>query len=140
MLLAALCALALMLSATPIPAEASTRGQMIRAINFVRSWSHARSLHASTRLSRGARSWARHLMRRNVLAHSSGAMRRNEGEVLEWHTGPRAKVKDVVMEWLNSPGHRQVMLSRGYRRIGAGRAVGSMSGQRSTVWVVRFAR
>jgi uncharacterized protein YkwD len=112
---------------------------MIRAINFVRSWSHHRSLGFSARLSRGAAAWARHLMRTEVLAHSAAAMRRHEGEVIESHTSPRANVNKVVMEWLNSPGHRQVMLSRGYRRAGAGKAVGWLGGQKSTIWVVRFA-
>ena len=79
-------------------------------------------------------------MRRDVLAHSAAAMRRHEGEVIEWHTGLSAKVNTVVMEWLNSSGHRQVMLSRRYRHAGAGRATGWMNGQKSTIWVVRFAR
>jgi uncharacterized protein YkwD len=140
MLLAALCATAAITVAAPTAADAGQRRQMIRAINFVRGWSHHRSLGFSGRLSSGAASWARHLMRTDVLAHSAAAMRRREGEVIEWHTGPRASVNKVVMEWLNSAAHRRVMLSRGYRRAGAGKAVGWMRGRKSTIWVVRFAR
>lgn len=140
MLLAALCATAVITAGAATPADAGQRRQMIRAINFVRGWGHHRSLGFSARLSRGAASWARHLMRTDVLAHSAAALRRREGEVIEWHTGPRANVNKVVMEWLNSPGHRRVMLSRGYRRAGAGKAVGWMRGRKSTIWVVRFAR
>ena len=136
MLLAALCATAVVTVAAPSAADAGQRRQMIGAINFVRGWSHHRALGFSGRLSRGAASWARHLMQTNVLAHSGTA----QGEVIEWHTGARANVNKVVMEWLNSPGHRRVMLSRGYRRAGAGRAVGWMHGRKSTIWVVRFAR
>jgi uncharacterized protein YkwD len=140
MLLAALCATAVISAAAPLSADAGQRRQMIRAVNFVRSWGHHRQLHFSNRLARGATSWARHLMRRDVLAHSAGAVRRHEGEVLEWHTGRRAKVNKVVLEWLNSPGHRQVMLSHNYRRAGAGKAVGWLGGRKATIWVVRFAR
>jgi uncharacterized protein YkwD len=139
-LVAALCAAVLLTVATPAPADAGKRRQMVRAINFVRGWGHIHGLSYSPRLSRGATSWARHLMRRNVLAHSARAIRRHQGEVIEWHSGRNAKVNKVVMEWLNSPGHRQVMLARGYHRAGAGRAVGRLGGKRATIWVVRFAR
>jgi uncharacterized protein YkwD len=122
------------------PAQAGQRKQMVRSINHVRSWAHRHHLHYSRRLSSGARSWARHLMRRNVLAHSSRALRHHEGEVLEWHTGRHARVRRTVIEWLHSPPHRQVMLARRYHRAGAGKAVGYIGGQKCVIWVVRFAR
>jgi uncharacterized protein YkwD len=120
--------------------QAGQRKQMVRAVNYVRSWGHHRQLRFSPRLARGAASWARSLMRRDVLAHSARAIRRHEGEVIEWHTGRRAAINKVVIEWLHSPAHRRVMLARGYRRAGAGKAVGYMNGRKSTIWVVRFAR
>ena len=40
MLVAALCALALTTAAAPATADAGKRRQMVRAINFVRGWSH----------------------------------------------------------------------------------------------------
>ncbi|HEX6712052.1 MAG TPA: CAP domain-containing protein [Thermoleophilaceae bacterium] len=108
---------------------------MVRTINYVRGWSHLRHLRYSARLSRGAAAWARHLMRRQMLAHASHV----QGEIIEWHTGARAQIKQTVMEWLNSDGHRHVMLGH-FRRAGAGRAVGYFGGRRCTIWVVRFAR
>ena len=131
-------ALASLFIAVPTPprADAGTRKQMVRAINFVRGFGNHHRLHFSPRLSRGATRWARHLMRRDVLAHSSGAT----GEVLEWHTGTRARVNQVVWSWLGSPPHRRQLLSDRYRRAGAGKAVGYMNGRRSVIWVVRFAR
>lgn len=126
--------------AVPAEANAGQRRQMVRAINFVRSWSHRHSLHFSRALSAGAASWARSLMQRDVLAHSGRAIARGEGEVIEWHTGGRARVNKTVIEWLGSPEHRTVMLTRGYRRAGAGKAVGYFGGHKSTIWVVRFAR
>ena len=139
MLLAALLSSALMTFAV-MPAYAGTRRQMVRTINFVRSWGHIHGLHFSRRLSGGAAAWARHLMQINVIAHSGPAIDRGEGEVIEWHTGTRPQVRDVVGEWLRSPPHRVVMLARDYRRAGAGRAVGYIGGRRATIWVVRFAR
>jgi uncharacterized protein YkwD len=135
MLIAAALMLLVISASAPAAAQAGTRKQMIRTINYVRGWSHLRALRYSPRLSQGAAAWARSLMRRQVLAHSSSA----SGEILEWHTGPRAHIKRTVIEWWHSPGHRHVMLGH-YRRAGAGRAVGYFGGLRCTIWVVRFAR
>src|SRR3954454_17145678 len=131
---------AVVVSVAAPTAEAGPRRQIVRSINQVRGWNHRRHLHFSRRLSRGAASWARHLMRRDVLAHSSRAMRRHEGEIIEWHSGRRARVRRTVVEWWQSPPHRVVMLTRRYRRAGAGRATGYIGGHRCTIWVVRFAR
>ena len=139
MLLAAVLTAALFALA-PAPVSAGPRRQMVGTINFVRSWGHIHGLRMSRRLSGAASQWARYLMRRNVIAHSSRALRHHEGEIIEWHSGSRPRVRDVVHEWLNSPEHRRVMLARNYRRAGAGRAVGRIGGRRSTIWVVRFAR
>jgi uncharacterized protein YkwD len=139
MLVAAALAAVVVCVATP-PAQAGTRRQMVRAINYVRSWSHRRGLAYSRRLSLGAASWARHLMQRDVLAHSARALHSGEGEIIEMHSGPRARVSRTVIEWWKSSEHRQVMLARRYRQAGAGRAVGYMNGLRCTIWVVRLAR
>jgi uncharacterized protein YkwD len=136
---AALTTAIVVLAATPA-AEAGQCTQMVRAINFVRGWGHHHRLLFSKRLSGGAAAWARHIMARDVVAHSAPATRPGEGEIIEWHTGSQAKINKVVMEWLASPAHRRVMLARGYRRAGAGKAVGAMNGRRSVIWVVRFSR
>jgi uncharacterized protein YkwD len=108
---------------------------MVKTINNARSWGHLGRLHGSSRLSRRASRWARHLLRVNSLYHAPA-----QGEVIELHTGGSPKVRATVNAWLNSPAHRGVMLSSSFRKVGAGRAVGWMNGQRVTVWVVRFAR
>lgn len=118
----------------PAPADAGPRRQMVRTINFVRSWGHIHGLHYSSRLSHRANSWARHLIRTRVLRHS-----RAQGEVIEFHTGGRPRVRATVSEWLRSPGHRSVMLAHKFHGVGAGRAVGYFNGRRVTIWVVRFA-
>jgi uncharacterized protein YkwD len=133
MLLAALVTTALLVFCTPA-ADAGVRARMVKTINFVRGASHIRGLGYSQRLARSATAWARHLIAANMLAHSHRA----QGEVIEWHTGTRTQVKNVVLEWLNSPEHRAVMLERGFRRAGAGMAIGRMGGQWATIWVVQF--
>jgi uncharacterized protein YkwD len=122
------------------PTEAGPRRSMVRTISHARTWAHVHGVRFSRRLSHGAAAWARHLMQTGSLAHSARAVRRGEGEIIEWHTGGSAQVRGVVHEWLSSPGHRRVLLKYGYRRAGAGRVVGVFGGQRSTIWVVRFAR
>jgi uncharacterized protein YkwD len=138
-LVAAAAMTAVVVAAAPT-AEAGQRNEMVGAINFVRGWGHHHHLRFSRRLSSGAAAWARALMRRDAVSHSAQSLRRGEGEIIEWHTGSQAKVNKVVMEWLASPGHRRVMLARRYRNAGAGKAVGSLNGRMSVIWVVRFSR
>src|SRR4051794_3533898 len=138
MLIAAALSTCAVGASAPAAAQAGSRKQMVRTINYVRSWSHRHQVRFSRRLSRGASAWARNLMRRDVLAHSS-RLHRGEGEIIEWHTGASPAINSTVTEWLHSDGHRHVMLGR-FRRAGAGRAVGYFGGQRCTIWVVRFAR
>jgi uncharacterized protein YkwD len=117
------------------PASASPgQRKMIRTINNARALSHHRALRFSRRLSHGASAWANYLMRRQMFSHAAG----QQGEIMEWHTGGAAMVRRTVIEWLNSSGHRRVMLGN-YRSAGAGKAVGYFGGQRCTIWVVRFA-
>jgi uncharacterized protein YkwD len=120
------------------PANAGPPRQMVRALNNARNWSHQRQLRFSSRIARGASAWARSMMSRGVLGHSTAAMRAGESEVIEWHTGTAPAIGSVVDEWLHSDAHRRIVLG-GYRLAGAGKAVGWMNGVRSTIWVVRFA-
>ena len=133
--LACLLAVAILFAlAIPPVAGASTRTRMVKTINHARSWGNIHGVRYSPRLSRRAARWARHILSRGVMAHSSSAT----GEVIEWHGGTRPRIRHAVGAWLRSPGHRNVILSRSYRRAGAGRAVGYMHGRKMTVWVVRF--
>ena len=136
LLLAGMLASVLIAVPAPARAEAGARKQMVRAINFVRGWGDHNRLRFSDRLSDRAARWARYLMRRDMLAHSTTA----QGEVLEWHTGSQNRVNQTVMSWLDSPPHRNVILSNRFRSAGAGKAEGYVNGQRSVIWVVRFAR
>jgi uncharacterized protein YkwD len=117
-------------------AQAGSRRSMVRAINSVRG----AQLRFSQKLSAGAAAWARHLFQAGYLGHSARAIACHQGEVIEWHTGTGPNVGGVVGEWMNSPEHRPVLLNGIWRKAGAGMAVGTLNGLRSTIWVVRFAR
>jgi uncharacterized protein YkwD len=135
MLLAAMLAGAVFLLSA-LPAHASQRRSMVRAIGAARG----AQLNFSERLSRAAAAWARHLFGVGRLAHSARAVRAGQGEIIEWHTGDAANVGGVVGEWMGSASHHEVIMNGIWRRAGAARATGSMNGERSTIWVVRFAR
>lgn len=50
------------------------------------------------------------------------------GETIAWGVGVDGSASAIVGMWLASPPHRATMLGRGFRRIGVGVAVGTMSG------------
>ena len=126
-------------------AAAPAEPRMVKAINAARERHGLPSLRLTRSLERSSRAFAGHLMRSNVFGHAARIRAsprfRALGEILAYHTDPRPHRGWTVRRWLNSPGHRAVMLSRAYSRVGAGRAVGSYQGaRRATVWVVQFGR
>jgi uncharacterized protein YkwD len=44
----------------------------------------------------------------------------------------------VVQMWMASPGHRAVILTRGFRRIGIGRRSGALGSTRAIVYTADF--
>jgi uncharacterized protein YkwD len=47
------------------------------------------------------------------------------GEDLGWAEGPAATAAVLVDAWMHSPPHKAVMLSRAYRQLGIGIALGT---------------
>jgi uncharacterized protein YkwD len=139
MLLAA--ALAAFAIGAPSADAQSTSSRMVGALNHARNSHGVRGVNRSRRLSQRCRAFARYLVRHRQVRHSRHNMAtRRYGEIVEFHSGSRAGIRSAVRAWLNSPGHRAVMLSSGYQRAGAGRATGNFGGGNITIWVVRFAR
>jgi uncharacterized protein YkwD len=137
---------AFVVAAAPQPAGAarSFPGEgMMDAINSVRANHGLRQLERSARLVRSSASRAELMMHGDFFAHPSQLQVPTfdrVGEILELHGGRRARMGRTIRLWLNSYGHRAVMLSSRYRRIGAARALGSYQGHRATIWVVRFGK
>jgi uncharacterized protein YkwD len=54
------------------------------------------------------------------------------------HSGTGSKVAGTVRAWMNSSGHRAILLSRRFHVVGVGKSTGRFGGRPSTIWVGRF--
>jgi len=91
---------------------------MVRAINGVRQAHGLPRLRPADSLFDSAARYARRMMR------------------TDWRLRPRR----TVDEWMASPEHRAILLSRRFTRIGAGHACGRYRRLRATMWVAHVAR
>ena len=63
------------------------------------------------------------------------------GENIAWGSGGQGSPKATVARWMSSPMHRSTMLSRRFRDIGVGVAMGSPmgdSGLNSAIYTANF--
>jgi uncharacterized protein YkwD len=130
-----------LLSATT--AAATPRYSMLAEINTARAAHGLRPLRLSPALDAASQNYAGRMIRGDFFAHASGLRPpgfQAVGEVLEFHTGLRPRVRGTLRTWLRSPGHRAIILTAGYRWIGLGRSAGRFGGRRATVWVGRLGR
>ena len=137
----ALSAIALVLAMMSTPAQAETNAwqrSVFNRINYVRS---GPLLPGDACLDRYAENWAAvqasRLNRGRGYSHSS-MIRLNRtcngvwaGEIIGWG---RWTTKSLVRAWLNSPPHRNILLTPRFRRM----AVGSAPYKNGTVTVVNF--
>lgn len=111
-----------------------------------------RRLHLEPHLSRAALSHTRDMVTGRYFAHVSrrgsdvvdrlrgagylgGRVSWVVGENLAWGSGDRGTPREIVRAWMDSPGHRQNMLSSRFREIGIGvltRAPVSVGGPAAT--------
>lgn len=135
------CVLVLPVLAPPPAAAMSAQKIMVRELNEVRAAHGLRQLRPAKRLHGSANGYARWMIRHDWFghrgAHSSRTFR-SSGEILELHRGRRARVARTLRMWMRSPGHRALILSAGFRYVGAGKSRGRFRGRRTTVWVVHF--
>jgi uncharacterized protein YkwD len=124
---------------------------MVRAINRQRAKHGVAKLSASRRLARAADFHSWEMLEADYFAHRSRdggpfderirryANHRSVGETLAMlgRCGPRA-ARRVVRMWMNSPGHRAILLSTSFRRVGLGRRTGDLGGDRVCVVTADF--
>ena len=117
---------------------------IVRAINRTRAHYGLHRLHTGGRLARAADAHSRSMLAADYFAHGSFASRvrryasfKRVGETLAWNT--RCGARRFVRMWLNSPGHRAVLLSHSYRRVGVGRRVGRLGVRRACMVTADFA-
>jgi uncharacterized protein YkwD len=114
-------------------------------INQARAQHDLGSLRTRGLLERAATAHSRDMVRRDFFSHDSpagttpqqridrtgylqGARTWAVGETIAWGTGGYATPSSIVRGWLNSPGHRAILLDGRYRDLGIGIALGAPSG------------
>jgi uncharacterized protein YkwD len=136
-----LCMLASLL-ALPGVASANKSVEMLNAVNGVRAQYGLPALHYSRSLAHSAHSYSRQMMRHGYFGHSARihASRhfRTLGEILDYRRGLRPAVRATLRDWLNSPEHRSIIMSRSFTAAGAGYVRGRFQGRRATLWTMHF--
>ena len=141
--------LAIAFATTASPAHAGPRldaGEraVVRAINRARSHHGLRSLRTESRLARAADAHSQHMLATDSFAHGAFVQRVRSfvgyhriGETIAMLA--RCNARRAVRMWLHSPGHRAVVLSPGYSRVGVGRRVGRLGRRRACLVTADFA-
>ena len=143
---AALLAVLATLLALPAAASASKPAhlRMLDRVNAIRTSHGLKPLRFASSLSNSAKRYSATMMSRDYFGHSSrihaSRRYRSLGEILEIHRGKRARVGAALRRWMNSSGHRSVILSSNFRFAGAGFTRGRFQGRRATIWVMHFGR
>jgi uncharacterized protein YkwD len=154
--LAVSCLLAA-LSVSPITATAAAprvdgkERAIVRAINRQRAKHGLAKVKTSRRLARAADFHSWEMLDANYFAHESRdgspfdqrvrryARHRSLGETLAMLGGcGKGSARRVVRMWMRSPGHRAILLSSTYRRIGLGKRTGDLGGNRACVVTADF--
>jgi uncharacterized protein YkwD len=121
------------------PAAASSEDDAIDKLNQIRRASGLPGLKASKSLHHSAARYARHMIRADYFGHSSRIAVSSQfgraGETLALRTGWAIDPEGTVDQWMNSSGHRALLMSSRYRWVGIGLARGKIGSQPVTVWV-----
>ena len=129
----------------------STERKVIRLVNQIRARHGLRRLRVSPALARAAGVHSTDMLRGGFFGHASGdgtpmstrvkryTNARWVGENLAIVRRHRAGANRVVRMWMNSPGHRRVLLARNSRRIGVGRCTGRIGSISAAVFTADFA-
>jgi uncharacterized protein YkwD len=139
-----LCVLAacLLVPAAPASAGRSAESQMLNKINSYRAGHGLPKVRRSKSLTRSAERYSWKQMNSGYFGHSNRIQASSKysrlGEILAWSQGGSARVNNTFRMWLNSSGHRAVIMDRGFRYAGAGRASGNFRGDTATIWTVQF--
>ncbi len=114
-------------------------------VNQVRAAHGLRALKANGRLSAAASRHSRRQIRAGTLSHDLGGSplqrlssksNRKVGETIAMVSRPNAS--RVISMWMNSPAHRAVLLTPGFKRIGIGAKRGRIGGGRSYIVTADF--
>jgi uncharacterized protein YkwD len=122
-----------------LPAAASPQDDAISQLNQLRQASGLPALQASESLHRSSTKYARRMIDTDYFGHASRIAASSAfgriGETLALHDGWRADPAQTISAWMNSSGHRAVLMSSAYRWVGMGIARGKIGSRLVTVWV-----
>lgn len=153
---AVVCALALP-AVRPSSADAASirldraERKVIRLVNHIRARHGLRRLAVSRGLATAATVHSGDMLRRDFFGHASSdgtpmstrvhryTRARWLGENLAIVTRRGSTAQRVVLMWMRSPSHRQVLLSRRSRRIGVGKRTGRVGQMAGAVYTADFA-
>jgi uncharacterized protein YkwD len=124
---------------------------MVRGINDQRARHGLAAVRISSRLARAADHHSWEMLDANYFAHTSRngesfdnrvrryANHRALGETLAMMSGcGGGSARKVVQMWTNSPGHRAILLSSAFRRIGLAKRTGNLGGSQACVVTADF--
>ena len=119
---------------------------IVRAVNAQRAQHGLGAVQPSRGLRRAADRHSRAMLRGDFFAHGAFERRVRRyvsydsiGETLAYISSCRGNAGTIVRMWMNSPGHRAILLSRSYGRIGIGRRTGRLGSTRACVVTADFA-
>ena len=148
------------LAALSSPAPAGAAGvrldgaerALLREVNRTRAAHGLHALRRSRRLQRSADYHCWDMLNANFFAHASSngtsferrvkryTRKRRLGENLAYVPSEDARhaASRVVQMWMNSPGHREALLSRAFSRVGLARRIGKWGDFRVAVYTADF--
>ncbi len=124
-------------SSATVERRMALEAAVIREVNRVRVAEGLRPLHASASLRTAARGHSRAMLEHGFFAHESldgtafserirrhysnrGWMKWSVGEALLAGTGDTLEPRAIVATWLDSPPHREILMSPTWRETGIG--------------------
>jgi uncharacterized protein YkwD len=122
---------------------------IVSAVNAQRAAHGLAGLNASPKLGRAADFHSWEMLDANYFDHDSRngepfharvrrfADHKAVGETLAM-LSPRCRAHRVVRMWMNSPGHRAILLASSFRRIGVGKRTGDLGSGRACVVTADF--
>ncbi len=123
----------------------SPERQVLKLVNAQRTKRGLKALRANVSLTRAARWHSRAMASTPFFSHISrdgrtpgqrarakgytirGYRRWQVGENIAWGTAAFASPQATVRAWMKSPSHRRLILTKAFRDVGIGRAVGSFA-------------
>jgi uncharacterized protein YkwD len=131
----------------------SVEAEVVRRLNEIRTSQGLGTLRADSDLGDAAESHSRGMIASGLFSHDSASGTRCDvrirryvrarivGETISWLAGTPAsqQASRTVQLWMESPPHRQTLMTPSFRRIGVSRKGGVMFGRRGVAFTADLA-